>query len=190
MTAIDREAEVESRIERRRRAVPRFTDERVTMAHGAGGKASRKLVEGVFVPAFANPSLDALGDASIVTVGATEVAVTTDCFVVTPIRFPGGSIGELAVNGTVNDLAVSGARPVAVTAGFILEEGVAADVVRREAEAMAAAARASGVSIVAGDTKVVERGKADQLYITTTGVGRPGPLAPGSAPDASSRATS
>jgi hydrogenase expression/formation protein HypE len=173
VTAIDREAEVESRIERRRRAVPRFTDERVTMAHGAGGKASRKLVEGVFVPAFANPSLDGLGDASIVTVGATQVAVTTDCFVVTPIRFPGGSIGELAVNGTLNDLAVSGARPLAVTAGFILEEGVAADVIRWEAEAMAAAARASGVSIVAGDTKVVERGKADQLYITTTGVGVP-----------------
>ena len=173
MTAIDREAEVASRIERRRRAVPRFTDERVTMAHGAGGKASRKLVEGVFVPAFANPSLDALGDAAVVTAGAAEVAVTTDCFVVTPILFPGGSIGELAVNGTVNDLAVSGARPVAVTAGFILEEGVAADVVRREAEAMAAAARASGVSIVAGDTKVVERGKADQLYITTTGIGVP-----------------
>ncbi len=103
--------------------------------------------------------------------------MTTDCFVVTPINFPGGSIGELAVNGTVNDLAVSGAHPVAVTAGFILEEGVAADVVRREAEAMAAAARASGVSIVAGDTKVVERGKADQLYITTTGVGLPDPRA-------------
>jgi hydrogenase expression/formation protein HypE len=173
VTSTDREAEVESRVERRRRASPRFADERVTMAHGAGGKASRKLVEGIFVPAFANPALEALGDASLVTVGPTAIAVTTDSFVVTPIRFPGGSIGDLAINGTVNDLAVSGARPLAVTAGFILEEGVAADVVRAEAEAMALAARAAGVAIVAGDTKVVERGKADQMYVTTTGIGAP-----------------
>ncbi|CAN5673459.1 hydrogenase expression/formation protein HypE [soil metagenome] len=167
----DRESLVEARIEKRRRAVPRFTDERVTMAHGAGGKASRKLVEGVFVPAFMNPALSTLGDAAVLDIGGALVAVTTDAFVVTPIRFPGGSIGELAVNGTVNDLAVSGARPLAVTASFIPEEGVPADVVRAEAEAMAAAATAAGVVIVAGDTKVVERGKADQMYITTTGVG-------------------
>ena len=167
----DREELVEARIEKRRRAVPRFTDERVTMAHGAGGKASRKLVEGVFVPAFANATLAGLNDAAVIDVGNARIAVTTDSFVVTPIRFPGGSIGELAVNGTVNDLAVSGARPIALTAGFILEEGVAADVVRHEAGAMAAAAVAAGVAIVAGDTKVVERGKADGMYITTTGVG-------------------
>jgi hydrogenase expression/formation protein HypE len=167
----DLESRVESRIEKRRRAAPRFTDLRVTMAHGAGGKASRKLVEGVFVPAFANPALAALGDAALLEVDGAQVAVTTDAFVVTPIRFPGGSIGELAVNGTVNDLAVSGARPLAVTAGFILEEGVAAEVVRAEADAMAAAAAASGVAVVAGDTKVVERGKADQMYVTTTGLG-------------------
>lgn len=166
-----REELVEQRIEKRRRAVPRFTDERVTMAHGAGGKSSRKLVEGVFLPAFANPTLAALGDAAVVQVGRSSVAVTTDAFVVTPIRFPGGSIGELAVNGTVNDLAVSGARPIALTASFILEEGVSADVVRAEAEAMAAAARLAGVDVVAGDTKVVERGKADQMYVTTTGLG-------------------
>ncbi|MBA3288003.1 MAG: hypothetical protein H0U21_08280, partial [Acidimicrobiia bacterium] len=165
------EAAVEARIERRRRAAPRFTDERVTMAHGAGGKASRKLVEGIFVPAFANPALDALGDAARLDIDGSQIAVTTDGFVVTPIRFPGGSIGELAINGTVNDLAVSGARPFAVTASFILEEGVAADIVRAEATAMADAARAAGVIVVAGDTKVVERGKADQMYVTTTGLG-------------------
>ena len=151
--------------------MPRFTDERVTMAHGAGGKASRKLVEGVFVPAFANDTLAALGDAARLDIAGARLAVTTDGFVVTPIRFPGGSIGEVAVNGTVNDLAVSGARPLAITAAFILEEGVPAEVVRAEAEAMALAAERAGVSVVAGDTKVVERGKADQLYITTTGIG-------------------
>ena len=171
MTDYRTEELVEARIERRRRAAPRFTDERVTMAHGAGGKASRKLVEGVFVPAFANDALNALGDASLVVVEDATLAVTTDAFVVTPIRFAGGSIGELAVNGTVNDLAVAGARPVAITASFILEEGVEADVVRAEADAMAAAAAAAGVSVVAGDTKVVERGRADQMYVTTTGIG-------------------
>jgi len=123
------------------------------------------------VPAFANASLATLGDAAVLDVGAARIAITTDSFVVTPIRFPGGSIGELAVNGTVNDLAVSGARPIAITAGFILEEGVTADVVRAEAAAMAAAAAAAGVQVVAGDTKVVERGKADGMYITTTGIG-------------------
>ena len=171
MTDRDIEERVEARIEQRRRAAQRFSDERVTMAHGAGGKASRKLVEGVFVPAFANPALVTLGDAGIIEIAGAPVAMTTDAFVVTPICFPGGSIGELAVNGTVNDLAVSGARPLAITASFILEEGVTADVVRAEAAAMAAAAAAAGVSVVAGDTKVVERGKADQMYVTTTGIG-------------------
>jgi hydrogenase expression/formation protein HypE len=166
----DEEA-VEARIERRRRATPRFTDERVTMAHGAGGKASRQLVEGVFVPAFANEELAALGDAARIDVGGVQLALTTDAFVVTPLRFPGGSIGELAVNGTVNDLAVSGARPLAITAAFVLEEGVGADVVRAEADAMAGAAAAAGVAVVAGDTKVVERGTCDRMYVTTAGVG-------------------
>jgi hydrogenase expression/formation protein HypE len=165
------EERVERKIEARRRAVPRFTDERVTMAHGAGGKASRKLVEGVFVPAFANETLTALGDAARIDVAGARLAVTTDGFVVTPIRFPGGSIGEVSVNGTVNDLAVSGARPLVITAAFILEEGVPAEVVQAEAEAMALAAERAGVGVVGGDTKVVERGKADQLYITTTGIG-------------------
>jgi hydrogenase expression/formation protein HypE len=159
--------QVEARIEKRRRARPRFADERITMAHGAGGKASRALVEGLFVPAFDNPALAGLGDAAI----WRDLAITTDGFVVTPLRFPGGSIGELAVNGTVNDLAVSGARPLLLTAAFVLEEGLEAGVLRAEVEAMAGAARAAGVVVVAGDTKVVERGKADQLFVTTTGVG-------------------
>jgi hydrogenase expression/formation protein HypE len=171
VTEHELEEHVERKIQVRRRATPRFTDERVTMAHGAGGKASRKLVEGIFVPALANDALAPLGDAARLDVAGAPLAVTTDAFVVTPIRFPGGSIGEVAVNGTVNDLAVSGARPVALTASFILEEGLTADVVRAEAEAMAAAAARAGVAVVAGDTKVVERGKADQLYVSTTGVG-------------------
>jgi hydrogenase expression/formation protein HypE len=168
---MDLEEEVLARIERQRRLRPRFRDDRITMAHGAGGKASRTLVEGLFAPAFSNDSLSPLADAARVGVGDMSVAITTDAFVVKPLRFPGGSIGELAVNGTVNDLAVSGARPVAVTAAFVLEEGLDADVLRGEVNAMTAAALKAGVVVVAGDTKVVERGKADGMYITTAGLG-------------------
>jgi hydrogenase expression/formation protein HypE len=165
------EAEVVERIEDMRRRRPRFTDEHITMSHGSGGKASRQLVEGLIVPALDNPALAALGDAALVAVNGSRLAFTTDSFVVRPLRFPGGSIGELAVNGTVNDLAVSGARPLALSAALILEEGLAADVLKAEVTAMAEAAQRAGVAIVTGDTKVVERGKADGLYITTTGVG-------------------
>jgi hydrogenase expression/formation protein HypE len=168
---MDLEEEVLARIERQRRLRPRFRDDVITMAHGAGGKASRTLVEGLFARAFTNDSLAPLADAARVGVGDTPVAVTTDAFVVKPLRFPGGSIGELAVNGTVNDLAVSGATPLALTAAFVLEEGLDADVLRAEVNAMTAAAKEAGVAIVAGDTKVVERGKADGMYITTTGLG-------------------
>src|ERR671936_2965009 len=140
------------------------------MAHGAGGKATLTLIEGLLAPAF---GIEELGDAAPV----GELAVTTDSFVVKPIRFPGGSIGELAVNGTVNDLAVAGARPLALGLSLILEEGLPADELRAEVEAMAAAARAAGVKIVAGDTKVVERGHADAMYVCTTGVGRRDPRA-------------
>jgi hydrogenase expression/formation protein HypE len=150
---------------------PKFRDERITMAHGAGGKATGALIEGLLVPAFASPALDALGDAGVITVDGTDLALTTDAFVVTPLRFPGGSIGDLAVNGTVNDLAMAGARPQALSLSLILEEGLEADVLRAEVEAIARAAQAADVAIVTGDTKVVERGHADQLYITTTGVG-------------------
>jgi hydrogenase expression/formation protein HypE len=166
------EESVEARIEQRRRARPRFKDERITMAHGAGGKATRALVEGLIVPAFDNAILSQLGDAAVLTdLGNGDIAMTTDTFVVRPIRFPGGSIGELAVNGTVNDLAVSGARPVALAVGLVLEEGLDAETLRAEIGAIAGAARAAGVAVTCGDTKVVERGKGDQLYVNTTGIG-------------------
>jgi hydrogenase expression/formation protein HypE len=165
------EDEVGQRIEAMRRRRPRFRDERITTAHGAGGKASRALVEGVIVPALENETLAALGDAALLSIGGARLALTTDAFVVRPIRFPGGSIGELAVNGTVNDLAVSGARPVALSAALILEEGLPADVLREELAAMAGAARQSGVCVCTGDTKVVERGRCESMYIVTTGVG-------------------
>jgi hydrogenase expression/formation protein HypE len=151
---------------------PKFRDERITMAHGAGGKATGALIEGLLLPAFASPALDQLTDAGAVQVDGVGLALTTDSFVVKPLRFPGGSIGELAVNGTVNDLAMAGAQPLALSLALILEEGLDAAVLRAEVDAIAAAAAAAGVQIVAGATKVVERGHAAQLYICTTGVGR------------------
>jgi hydrogenase expression/formation protein HypE len=171
-SATDREEKILGIIERTRAKRPKFRDGRITMAHGAGGKATGALIEGLLLPAFASPELDALGDAGMVEVDGIGLALTTDAFVVTPLRFPGGSIGELAVNGTVNDLAMSGARPLVLTLSFILEEGLDSDVLRAEVDAVARAAREAGVRIVAGDTKVVPRGAADGLYITTTGLGR------------------
>lgn len=141
------------------------------MSHGAGGVASRRLVEEIFRPLLSNPALDVLGDAAIVHLDAGRVAFTTDSFVVRPLQFPGGSIGELAVNGTVNDLAVSGARPLALAASFVLEAGLEIAALRAEVEALARAARRAGVPVVTGDTKVVENGKADGMYITTSGIG-------------------
>lgn len=171
-TAIpDREQRVLGIIETARAKRPRFRDANITMAHGAGGKATQTLIEGLFVPAFGNPVLEALADAGQVSVAGTALAMTTDSFVVKPLRFPGGSIGELAVNGTVNDLAVAGARPLALTLSMILEEGLEADILRGEVEAIAAAARDAGVPIIGGDTKVVERGHADGMYLNTTGIG-------------------
>src|SRR4051794_10205073 len=143
--ASDREAKVLGIIETARAKRPKFRDDRITMAHGAGGKATGTLIEGLLVPAFGSPALDALGDAGAVAVAGTALALTNDSFVVKPIRFPGGSIGDLAVNGTVNDLAVSGARPVALTLSLILEEGLGAPALRAEVEAIAAAAAAAGV---------------------------------------------
>ena len=167
----EREEKVLRIIETTRAKRKKFREPHITMAHGAGGKATQGLIEGLLVPAFASAPLDALGDAGVVSVLGGEVALTTDSFVVRPIRFPGGSIGELAVNGTVNDLAVSGARPLALTLSLVLEEGLASDVLQAEVEAIAATAAAAGVQIVAGDTKVVERGHADQMYVCTTGLG-------------------
>jgi hydrogenase expression/formation protein HypE len=147
------------------------------MPHGSGGHASRRLVEGLFGPAFANAALDERGDAAVLQFGDDSIAMSSDSFVVKPLVFPGGSIGQLAVHGTVNDLAVSGAEPIALSAAFILEAGLESEVLRREVLAMAEAARHAGVPIVTGDTKVVEHGKADGMYITTTGIGRVSPHA-------------
>jgi hydrogenase expression/formation protein HypE len=167
----DRERQVLDRIDRARRRRAKMTDERITLAHGAGGKATHTLIEAVFLDAFRNPLLEPLEDQAVFTVDSGRLAFTTDSFVVRPLFFPGGDIGELAVNGTVNDLAMSGARPRYLSAGFIIEEGLpTADLVRITAS-MARAATAAGVQVVTGDTKVVERGKADGCYINTAGVG-------------------
>lgn len=149
----------------------RFNDPQIEMAHGAGGKLSRRLVEGLIVPVLHNSVLESLGDSAVFDFANTRMATTADGYVVKPLRFSGGSIGELAVNGTVNDLAVSGARAAGLMATFILEAGLPSEVLRAELEAMAAAARRAGVSIYGGDTKVVEHGLADGMYISTFGFG-------------------
>ena len=167
-----REAAVLERIEAFRRRRPRLLDEVVTLAHGAGGKASAALVDSVFLDAFANDELGALADAATLALpGGDRLAFSTDSFVVQPRSFPGGSIGHLAVHGTVNDLAMLGARPQWLSAAFVLEEGFPMAELREVVADMAAAAVEAGVSVVAGDTKVVNRGAADGLYITTAGVG-------------------
>jgi len=167
----DREQKILGIIEKTRAKRPRFKDKRITMSHGAGGKATQTLIEGLLVPAFGSETLESLGDAGTVRIGDTELAMTTDSFVVKPIRFPGGSIGELAVNGTVNDLAVSGAKPLALTLSLVLEEGLPSEELRAEVDAIAAAASEADVQIIGGDTKVVERGHADKMYVCTSGIG-------------------
>ena len=151
--------------------LPIFDHQQIVLGHGSGGKLTADLIDQIFLPAFKNPILDKLDDQAVVTVGGARLAFTTDSFVVTPIFFPGGDIGRLAVNGTVNDLAMSGARPLYLSAAFILEEGLAVDDLRRVVESMRAAAAEAGVEFVTGDTKVVNRGKGDQVFITTTGIG-------------------
>jgi hydrogenase expression/formation protein HypE len=153
----------------------RFGEPQIEMAHGAGGQASRRLVEGLFVPLLFPSSSELLGDAALLDFDGTKIAITTDSFVVKPLCFPGGSIGELAVNGTVNDLAVSGAKAEAMVVTYVLEAGLPTPVLEAEVRAMGHAARKAGVTIAGGDTKVVEHGKADFMYITTTGIGRPLP---------------
>ncbi len=150
----------------------RFRDTQIEMAHGAGGKASRRLVEGLFAPLLFAPSTEPLGDAAHISINGSQLAITADSFVIKPLRFPGGSIGELAVNGTVNDLAVSGAHAETLVVTFVLEAGLPSDELEAEVRAMATAAGRAGVAIVGGDTKVVEHGKADRMYITTAGIGR------------------
>ena len=152
---------------------PRLRDAHITLSHGSGGKSSHALFESLILPAFRNPLLDGDADAAVFAFaqGNGRLAMTTDSYVVSPLFFPGGDIGKLAVHGTINDLAVSGARPLALSVGLILEEGLGMDVLRKVIDSMAAAAAAAGVPIVTGDTKVVHRGKADQLFVNTSGVG-------------------
>ena len=161
----------------------RFRDSQIEMAHGAGGKASRRLVEGLFAPLLFGATPEPLGDAAHLSINGTRIAITTDSFVVKPLSFPGGSIGELAVNGTVNDLAVSGAKAEALVVTYVLEAGLPTEILEAEVRAMSKAASAAGVVISGGDTKVVEHGKADGMYVTTAGIGR---LIPGIAVSAAS----
>lgn len=160
------------RMARDARAVIR--DEHITLSHGSGGKSTHTLIDALLIPAFANDALDGFADSAILStngVGSPRLAFTTDSYVVSPLFFPGGDIGMLAINGTINDLAMSGARPLCLSVGLILEEGLEMDVLRKVVASLAAAAAAAGVPIVTGDTKVVHRGKADRLFINTSGVG-------------------
>ena len=183
----DNEDTVNTNINRVRARPFRLTDDYVTLAHGSGGIASAALVENVFYGGYGNEVLDARGDSAVLALtdlaaagsasgsasgtDAASLAFSTDSYVVNPINFPGGCIGELAINGTVNDLAVAGAEPAAISVAFILEEGLPIAELRHQAEAMRAAAERAGVRIVAGDTKVVPQGACDKMYITTAGVG-------------------
>ena len=143
----------------------------IILGHGGGGKLSSELIEHLFLPAFKNDHLAALGDSTVFDVDGSRLAMSTDSYVVQPLFFPGGSIGDLAVNGTVNDLAMSGARPLYLSAGFIIEEGFPVADLKRIVDRMGAAARKAGVDIITGDTKVVEKGHGDGCYINTSGVG-------------------
>jgi len=154
--------------EDRRRA---FVENQIRLAHGAGGRMMAELIRDTFAAAFDNPYLGRLADAAVLGLEGTRLALSTDSFVVRPLFFPGGDIGSLAVHGTVNDLSMMGARPLWLTAGFILEEGLEREVLERVVRSMATAARSAGVLVVAGDTKVVERGHGDGLYINTAGLG-------------------
>lgn len=143
----------------------------ITLGHGGGGKLSAELVEHLFLPAFANEPLARLGDSAVFALNSARLAISTDSFVVQPLFFPGGDIGELAVNGTVNDISMSGAKPLFLTAGFIIEEGLPLALLGKVVNSMAAAAKKAGVAIIAGDTKVVDKGHGDGLFINTSGMG-------------------
>jgi hydrogenase expression/formation protein HypE len=168
---------------------PAGPGDRVQLAHGGGGRWMQRLLEEIILPHFANPALGEQHDGAVVPFGGARLAFTTDSFVVRPLFFPGGDIGSLAVNGTVNDLAMCGARPLHLSAGLILEEGLPFDTLRRVLGSMQAAVRQAGVTLVTGDTKVVDRGKGDQVFINTAGIGvvetplavRPASVQPGDA---------
>jgi hydrogenase expression/formation protein HypE len=151
--------------------LPIFEHPQIVMGHGSGGKLSAELIEKIFVSQFRNPTLERMDDQALLEMGGARLAFTTDSFVVTPIFFPGGDIGTLAVNGTVNDLAMGGAKPLYLAAAFILEEGLPTEELKRVVESMRVAAAEAGVQFVTGDTKVVNRGKGDKIFITTTGIG-------------------
>ena len=151
--------------------LPITHQDHIVIGHGSGGKLSAQLIESVFLPAFSNPWLNKLDDQAVLNINGSRLAFTTDAFVVTPLFFPGGNIGDLAVNGTINDLAMSGARPLYLAAAFILEEGLSTEELTRIVHSMSAAAQHAGVQLVAGDTKVVNRGKGDKIFISTTGIG-------------------
>ncbi len=151
--------------------VPRVADDRIVLAHGGGGRLTHQLIEKIFIPAFGNPMLDQRHDGAVVPVNGARLAFTTDSFVVRPLIFPGGNIGDLAINGTVNDLAMCGARPLYLSAGFILEEGLEMQTLRSVVNAMQHAATNANVKLVTGDTKVVDKGKGDGIFINTSGIG-------------------
>lgn len=151
--------------------LPIFDHPQIVLGHGSGGKLSAELIEKVFVSRLRNPTLERMDDQAQLRIGDVRLAFTTDSFVVTPIFFPGGDIGSLAVNGTVNDLAMGGARPLYLAAAFILEEGLPTRELEQVVDSMRSAADAAGVQLVTGDTKVVNRGKGDKVFITTTGIG-------------------
>jgi len=150
---------------------PHPVKDTIVLGHGSGGRLSAELLRSVFLPAFQNPVLARLDDQAIVDVNGVRLAITTDSFVVKPLFFPGGDIGSLAVHGTINDLAMGGAKPLFLSAAFIIEEGLSISVLRRVVDSLRAAAEAVGVEVVTGDTKVVEKGSGDQLFINTTGIG-------------------
>lgn len=171
-TSVDEILQKIERARQTRRHKFYLRDEKITLSHGSGGKATHNLIEAVFAPAFSNPLLDGMDDAATFRIDdGPRLAFTTDTYVVSPLFFPGGNIGQLAVHGTINDLAMAGAHPLYLSAGFILEEGFPIADLRRIVSSMADAAKTAGVCIVTGDTKVVQRGKADGLFINTAGIG-------------------
>ncbi len=151
--------------------LPRVADDRIVLAHGGGGRLTHQLIEKIFLPAFANPALEQRHDGATLSLNGSRLAFTTDSFVVQPLMFPGGNIGDLAIHGTVNDLAMCGARPLYLSAGFILEEGLLMDTLRTVVTSMQEAAAQAKVQLVTGDTKVVDKGKGDGLFVNTSGIG-------------------
>jgi hydrogenase expression/formation protein HypE len=151
--------------------VPRVADDRIVLAHGGGGRLTHQLIEKIFIPAFSNSMLEQRHDGAVLPMNGSRLAFTTDSFVVRPLIFPGGNIGDLAVNGTVNDLAMCGARPLYLSAGFILEEGLEMETLRTVVTSMQEAAAKANVKLVTGDTKVVDKGKGDGIFVNTSGIG-------------------